>query len=93
VFATLFNVTPLSVRVPAVPELSPMDMDLLVVERYSIAPKVNEPLAPVLVLTPLLELGEKLIPTIDTAKAMLLNAATSLLPPSATELLFASTPG
>ncbi len=58
-----------------------------------IAPRVNDPLAPVLSLVPVLELEEKLIPTIDAAKAMLLNAATSLLAPSATELLFASTPG
>src|SRR5947208_527848 len=93
VFATPFKVTPVRVRVPAVPELSPTEIDLFVVERYSIAPRINDPLAPVLLLTPLLELGEKLMPTMVAAKAMLLKAATSLLAPSAIDLLFASTPG
>src|SRR6266576_411568 len=33
VFATPFKVTPVRVRVPAVPELSPMEIDLFVVDR------------------------------------------------------------
>ena len=69
VFAMLFRVTPVSVRVPGDPELSPIEIDLFVLERKSIAPSVNEPLAPVLVLRPLLELGEKLIPKMGRREA------------------------
>src|SRR5437764_12875046 len=92
VFPTLFRVTPVSVRVPADPELSPIEIDLFVLERKSIAPSVSEPLAPVLVLRPLLELEEKLIPKMVAAKLMLLKLAMSLAAPSAVELVFASTP-